>query len=272
MVKEVREIHGSSVAFVRPTGDFWVDDQGTVFVTGLAEKGEGVPQRGLADSVKVSGPKQSGQGAQELVQTRVDFRKGVQGQIGMGPDDKATGYREATFKGDIRVLRAVVPDYRTRLDHDRNPNQFLAVDSDEMVMEQTPADSLTNQPEWTALKFSGDATARTARDVIRGDSIAYDSLKGLIHVRSQYRSMIQSQESVGQAPSTVTGKAYIFNPKTGQAQVIEPGEMQIFEPGSGGRFGKESPAKPKAKKEEKRPEPKLPPRSDIERKGFRGGA
>lgn len=273
-VRERREVHGPVVTFDRPTGDFWVDDAGTVFITGLTEEGQGIPNAGLTGSItggRSAKPAQTGNG-KKLVQTRVDFRKGMDGQIGMDNSGNDNGYREATFNGDIRVLRAVVPDFKTRLDHDRPPTDFFAVDSDQLVLEQNPAIPATNQPERTVLKVYGDSTGRTTRDVIRGDSIVYDSMTGLIYVRgTQAPAVIQSQDAAGQPPSTATGKAFVFNPKTGQSRVLEPGAMQLFEPGSSHRIGPEAPNKPRPKEKVKRPQPRIPARGDIERRGFAGG-
>lgn len=260
-IREERQVHGESVRFQRPTGAFWVDNAGAVLLTGYGKPGEA--GRGGTEAKPKNEP--------VLTQTRVDFRKGMEGQIGMDDAGKPDGYREATFLGDVRVLRAPVADFSTRLDHDKDPADFLAMTADRLELEQDPAVPAVQKLERTVMRAYGSATARTPKEVMQGDTIVYDSQTDLIYIRgTNGRVVIQNQEGAGQAFGQADARAVVYNPRTNQFRMLEPGAMRVFDPGSLGRIGSEKPTKEKAKKKVKRPEPKLPPSSNLERRNYTG--
>ena len=79
------------------------------------------------------------------------------------------------------------------------------------------------------------------------------------------------QEAAGQAHSDASGSAAVFNVKTGQGELLNPGQIAMLEGKSGIRFGPVDPPGPPAKPvKPKRLKPMLPTRSDKDRAGLHG--
>jgi len=265
-VVEVRFARGDTVTFDKPSDHFWVDGEGTVLVTSADRldltsepDGEDAPRnvRTIADR-----PSER----RVLNQLRVDFNEGMKGRLGSA---RSGGYREATFSGDARALRAEVPSFQSVLDFDRLPDEFVRLDAREIAVEHNPA--LPGVPERNYLKAIGDPQARTDRATILGDRITYDSNTELFYVRGiENRVTITSQESLGQPLSIGNARAVVYNAKSGLWESINPGSAVFVRPDTGARARPLDPEPERKPREPQRPEPRLPPSNSLERQGFSG--
>ena len=101
--------------------------------------------------------------------------------------------------------------------------------------------------------------------------ITYDSLKELFYAYgTDGREVIVAQQSsTGQPPTIGPGQAVQYNRKTGEWQIISPGNMEVVDAKTGGRPG--PPGEPKVQPPKSTRTPlRLPGRSSIERKSMIG--
>jgi hypothetical protein len=269
-IVESRSARGESITFERPSGQYWIDEVGTVLITGPEDsEDETDPSDPLAGLGGRNARKPVANS--KLIQTRVDFRKGMRGMIGMDRSGKADGYRDATFRGDVQVLRAGVKDLTVELNQDRRPTDAMYEEADELILESYSREATPDSVSQTLMRAYGGAQLSTATTAIKGDTTVYDSRSDCVFIRGSNAPVtIVSQEKFGQQQSRTYPRAVVHNLRTKQTQLLDPGSIQIFEPGSGYRSGKTSPPKPKVKKPKKRPNPRMTPRGDIERRGFVG--
>ncbi|CAN5911527.1 hypothetical protein BH23PLA1_BH23PLA1_08790 [soil metagenome] len=263
-IRELRRIVGDSVTFEKATGNYWVDKIGAVLFTTREPEAERRvdPQTGRP----VESP------PRKLSQTRIDFRNGMEGHFGDAPSGASRGVREARFQGDVEVTRAEVDRFDHVLDHDRQPVDATYMSAETLFVESNPAIQASNVPARDFMRATGNALAQSDGKTIQGDRITYDSLNHLFEATSSTRHPVNvaSQESPGLPLSTGAGQTFQYNPRTGEARFVGPGTMQLYQPGTGGRFGPHDPAEPEVEEPEKRPEPRLPGRGSLERQGFSG--
>jgi hypothetical protein len=213
----------------------------------------------------------------ELELTQVQFTKLMRGRFGSGEDAATTGDRQADFQGDVEVIHGPVPNTETELDADRPPREYVLLSSQFLRVISEPPASGSNTPAHNYLNALYNATA-SSRDqerseaTIQGDQITYDSLKKLFYIYAfEGREVsIVKQNGPGQPPSTASGQSGMYNHGTGQSEMIAPRTFSLIDSNSTGTRNKNIPppnlnAKPRPKP---RSEPRIPPRSNIERRGF----
>lgn len=303
-IREVQRVSGEDVTYDRPSGTFWVDGPGIVrsysreapkptdaSVSRTAASAPGpadsppaalartpstataAPRRPSAVDPrrKVQGPDRAQ--PRPLLLTRIDFRKGMEGKVGTPSAGGQAGPRQAEFRGGVQVLRAAVSDFDRDLDRDHPPEDFVALDSRLLQVESIPAPPGSKAPARTLLKATDNATARTIDSAIQGDWITYDSASGLFYVYGTEANpvSIASQNGPGLPPSSGTARVVRYNPRTGVSDVHGSGSFQFFQPKTGIRPNPAAPPGPeKEPSKPKRPELRLVPRGNTERKGFDG--
>lgn len=270
---ELRQAFGDSVTYDRPADRFWADGAGTVTVATLDDGTGGGPAQGLR---VLPTSYQGGRGVADenvlpaarprLHKLRVDFNEGLEGQLGSA----GGGYRVAEFRGDARALRAPVSQFRDVLDFDQPPPQSVRLDGDSIYVEHIP--EVTGVPERTFLKAFGTAQARSDGKTLLGDSITYDSIKGLFYVKGSAAApvTIASQEANGQPTSRTSARAVWYNTRTDESEFLDPSSGIFFRPKTGYRIGQAQPTPEAPEPERERPEARLPARNDMERQGFTG--
>ena len=263
-VREVRRVVGRAVTFAKESGKYWVDDTGAAVIT----------TREAADEGAEPNPRQRGGVAPKprpLYQTRIDFRRGMDGRLGQAPVGAKRGSREAEFRGDVQVLRAQVGRFETILQQDFPPADAIIMEAAILNVESNPAVPASGIPARDFMKSRGNAQAQSDGKTIQGDYITYDTQKGLFYARGvKAPVIIASQEAPGQPVSTSAGVSVSFNPKSSDLKVLGPSSIQFFQPKTADRIGPSSPEEAEEEEKERRPEPRLPPRGDIEAKGFSG--
>lgn len=212
--------------------------------------------------------------------TRITFQRGVEGRFGRGEPEpggpKPDSPIEATFRGGVQAINAIVPDDRADIDPDSPPERYMLLTAESLkVIRERPAtvprpgDPAEDQ---MFLDATGNPHAISPPQSIAGDRITYDSNRELIYVYGDDKGVrIVQQEAPGQPFSATQARAVMYNRKTGQFLPIDPSNALLIDPRSGVREGPQ----PQGRRDE---EPKAPvdrkrrsvPRSDKERKGFTG--
>ncbi len=279
-----QQIHGELVSFDKPSRTFWVEDEGVARIYGYDDgekagigpaggdiangrsRRRPVVDRGDAGRARSAPPK--------LSLTRIQFRRGMDGALGPPRVDGLPESREATFRGNVDVLRGPVADFEADLSRERLallPPDFVSMTSRSLRVENVPATKGSGAEDRNLLKALGDAQASTADSAIVGDYITYDSRTGLFYIQgTNIPVQVVRQDSPGQPISCGSSKILVYNPKTGESQATEPGSFALLQPKTGLRPGRVAPPGPE-KPAVKKPKPRLKPRlNDIENKGFRG--
>jgi hypothetical protein len=272
-IREVQRVSGEEVTYDRPSSTFWVDGAG--IVRSFTREAAKPVDTGVARTAAI-GPRRPVRAPAQgpaLLLTRIDFRKGMEGKIGPPLAGGQPGPRQAEFRGGVQVIRAAVADFDADLDRDHPPDDFVALDSRLLQIESIPAPPGSKAPARSLLKATENATARTIDSAIQGDWITYDSANGLFYVYGSAANpvSIASQNGPGLPASSGTAQVVRYNPKTGVSDVHAPGSFQFFQPKTGVRLGPAPPPGPDpGPKKPKRPEPRLVPSGNLERKGFTG--
>ncbi|MGE3821484.1 MAG: hypothetical protein AB7I30_18900, partial [Isosphaeraceae bacterium] len=212
-----------------------------------------------------------------LVVTQVKFRKGMTGRFGVGKLTDRDQTRRADFFGDIEVVHGPVPDAEALLDPDNLPSDAQFMTSQILRVVSEPKVGKAGQPDpppTYLLRAWENAVVRTGDKTITADTITFDSEKQLFWAYGEGGRpvVVAQQEQVGLGFSNVTGRAAVYNHRTGEARLIEPSGVQILDARTGIRPGPVT-APPQVVK------PQLPKRVPLrnpsgnlnDRKGFRGG-
>lgn len=304
---ELQRIQGEDVYYDRPSGKFRVLGEGRVRLYDLADKPTGPVADGpppLTDLAPEGGPAPDGHlirvaarpspagpanrpkprppvrvkpkppEPEPLMLTQILFHERMEGQFFGGPGTPASlsGRRESRFYGGVEVLRARVGDDEATLDSDRPPLDLLTLSARTLKVESQPAPPKSKAKPRSLLRADGDSIAESKGSLIQGDYITFDSKTELAYASGMdgHPVVLVQQSAVGQARSEASGRAAVFNIKTGQGELLNPGQITFLE-GKGVRFGPIDPPGPPPKPiKPKRLKPTLPSRSDINRRGFSG--
>jgi hypothetical protein len=167
-----------------------------------------------------------------------------------------------------------VRDERTIFDYDRLPEDayFLTSQTMRVVTEPPPPGSPENAPARNFLKAWENAFARTNDTTIAADVITYDSRNDLMYANGQEGRLVQvvKQAGMGQPTSPTVAEAVRVNPKTGEADVIGPRDLQWVDARTGTRPRPVAPPDPNAKPPKERKAPYRLPQNNRERRGFTG--
>jgi lipopolysaccharide export system protein LptA len=231
--------------------------------------------------------------------TRITFQQRCKGRFGGDVDGgQAKGPSEATFWGDILVLKARVAGFQADLDPDAEtpPPDLMRLNCKTLLVESTPitpkADASsasaerdkratantkaeTSRSEMTAW---GEVAVQDGNKTLQGDRMTEDSEKGLMWLYGERNLAILTQQPVpGATPTRSPGSAVWYNRKTGNAGIVNARDFEItIDPKNESQKDRDarrlagpgaSDVEPKRKP---RNEPRLPPRADKERQGFRG--
>ena len=114
------------------------------------------------------------------------------------------------------------------------------------------------------------ASVTSVDKTLHADVITYDTYKDLFYAYSeQGRSVIfADQHAPGQDASPGSGKAVQFNPKTGQANVIDSNSMRILDKKTGVRPTPVSAPDPYAKPKKPYKKPYRTAPTNVDRRNF----
>src|SRR5262249_21645021 len=201
--------------------------------------------------------------------TRVEFRTGMRGRLQGPPENPANGERIAVFWGDVHVLHAKVANEKADLSEDMRPapDDMVALQSQYLWVDNLPgpSDAPGQAASRTRMLARGEGQAARARthgpnaSTIEGDRITYhtDSGSFLIVSDSGHDVLVARSNGVGQPVSLTDARQVLYNTRTGEVRVVDPGVISLFEPKTGIRpeFGTAPQRMPKPEKP-----PKLPDR------------
>jgi hypothetical protein len=231
--------------------------------------------------------------------TRITFETRSKGKFGGdlegGPPK---GPSEATFWGDVFVLKARVPTFMSDLDPDASisPPDQMRMTCDTLLVESTPippseverraaaasrsSRSSGEKPETSRTEMTawGRVAVQDGDKTAQGDRMTEDSEKGLVWLYGEKSLATITQQPVpGGQPSTNSGDALWYNRKTGNSGIPNARDINlIVDPRNERKADRDkrrlSPPGPRDPEPKRKPrqEPRLPPRADKERQGFRG--
>lgn len=303
-VKQKSLARGQELIYNKTSGEFWIPTAGGVDLYNRGRPGEARRDRGplvegdrtvrpVADGPDRRRPAQArskaaakgGVQAQEgealppLELTRIWFARSMTGRLHSRPEGRKRMTGEAEFFGNVRTMRAVVPDADATLDPDRPPPQSdYTVSRSLRVLSEPPPPGARDQADRVLVEAWNDIYARSIRPpshrtaIKADDHMTYDSASGLSYVYGGRGGvLLVDQSNLGSDASYGSGSVVMFNHRTGQHRVVDPRSIQLIDPrGDGFRLGAppaESPRKPERKKREAFP--RIGP-SDKERRNFTG--
>ncbi|MBX6314819.1 MAG: hypothetical protein IRY99_18160, partial [Isosphaeraceae bacterium] len=301
LLQQKDRVLGPDVTYERRSGEFDVEGAGVVYHYTRKKPSDTADEKVASSSASgrikpVSDPrskdakakakaKTKGKAADPpevppLELTRIEFQRRMKGHFDAGPvrgdkdkDKELTprGPREANFFGSPQLLRAEVESEDADLDADRPLPEYVLLTAKTLQLRSEPPPLGSKGPDRNLLKAWGDPQARTQDGALRGDLINYDSETGNFFAYGYENEVtLARQDTVGQPPSYGRGRVLIYNPKTGDSRLIDPSDFVALDSRSIGRtFFVPPPPEPKERKPP-RNTPRLPSRSDKERRGFSG--
>lgn len=240
LLLEYDRINGQRVTYWAP-GGFQVDGAGIVRVYSRAGA-----EAGLNPSAGRRTPPQTASGKVAPLQlTRVEFRQAMLGRF-LGPaENPADGERIGQFWGDVKVLHAKVADEKTDITEDRAhpPDDMVALHSQYLWVDNLPGQGEQKQADSsrTRLLARGNGQAALARtygpnaSTIEGDRITYhtDTAQFLVVGENGRDVVIARSNGLGQPVSPTDARQVLYNSRTGDTRVVDPGVISLFEPKTG---------------------------------------
>ncbi len=272
ILKDKYRIQHNHLIYDKRTGDFEGAGPGTAFLY----KGK-LPDAKLA----AAKPTKPGQPEVHTMQlTKIQFTELMKGRFGVSKSGNDVAERTSEFTGNVQTANAVVQDSRYGIDFDTLDKlpDHLFLTSDALRVRSEPQLVNNKRVDHQLLYAQGNVAARTINRLIQGDRMTYDSATELIYVygdQGKKVSMVE-QTALGQMPNRTFGSALRYNKATGQADVTDPQNIQLFDQRTGIRpragfpdLGGSGP-KPDLK-QQKRQKLQRQGRTSTERRGFAGG-
>lgn len=226
-----------------------------------------------------------------LTLTQVKFTEQMKGRFLMNKDDEeSTEPRWAEFFGNVESLHGIPtrtsppkpnPDLKVPpvprerwfgLDADklRPDDSFMTAQMMRVLSEPPLPGSPKNTPASNFVFAWREVNVRFDTATIASDRATYDSTKNLYYAYGDdgREVLLAQQNGPGQEASHSSGKAVRYNHATGEAEIDQPGAMQMVDKGG---------VRPKAPPKPKPPPPKRyrkliqPSRNSVERRGEQGG-
>jgi hypothetical protein len=178
----------------------------------------------------------------------------------------------------VEALHGPVKDERQDLDPDEPPVEYFYLTSQKLLVVSDPPPQGSQAPSHDYLNAYGQASASTrdrsrVESTIQADQITYDSVKKLFYYYGYEGRKVAFQQSSGPGQPTSNGSAEsgFYNYETGQSGLNAPQNFRLFDlPKTGLRSGDQAPPEPSKPEKPKRKIPKMPTRSDKERRGYGG--
>ena len=276
-VRQRQRVLGQVVTYNKDSNDFHVESPGTVYLYDR-KKAEKKPAKAAAPRAKgrtKSAPEPLG----PLELTRIDFDRRMDGQLNSRRPGSKSQLGVAEFFGNVRTIRAQVPDETADLDVDHPPREFLYTVSDTVrVMSEPPPPGATGEDkdkDRVLLQAWGKVFARSGKNgretAIRADDrMVYDSATGLsIIYGGPGGVLIVDQDGQANTPSQGYSSVVQFNHKTGQHRAVDAHQLVILDPNSGQRLVQPGIREEEGKKTKREMFPKVK-LNDTDRRGFTG--
>jgi hypothetical protein len=186
---------------------------------------------------------------------------------------KVKGPSQADFWGSVQVLRAPVLDEHADLDPDA---PYLAEDEIRLNckvlrVESIPSEDGDKAKDRKLMTAWEHVTVNETVRTITGETLTYDSSKELYWVYGApgRPATYDDVARAGVGGSSHPADAFMLNRITGENQAINPQNLVLVDPRTGGRYAPAL-ADPRIDTKDKRKPFRVPSRVDKERRGFTG--
>jgi hypothetical protein len=285
-VVEKQYLEGQEVHYNKRTGNYSVPDAGIVriwkrqVVEDKATHTAAKPVSGRPRDAEAAKPAKPPVYGPSWELTKIQFKDGMRGRLGMAKDEEDPETRTADFYGAVKAVNGRLSDdsggSAMNRDHDfdnrRQGSKYITADALRIV-DVPPSKAEKAKGAQARQYMTAEDNAQTRDDThnITADILTYDTQKGQFWAfgKDGRPAEMNEQKRIGHGVSRTPGSALRYN-KDGSFEVIDPASITLYE-GQGIRPSiAPLPAGPLPKIKPKRPPLRPPPRSNSERRDFRG--